>query len=297
MAEIPAYRLFNVTLQRKKWLTPSLMRCVFTGEQVNLMKMEGPDQRIKIFFPSLRGETSSLSVEGSWVEQLKKLPPEKRPVPRTYTLRHIDSEKCQLEVEFVIHGSNGPASAWVINALPGEHLQIVAPNRHHLADSGGYEWKPHAEVKRALIIADETALPAVKGILEQMAKKPSPPKMQVFLEVPVSEDRIDLDCFSFAEVHWLPRDRTKTQYGEALVNAVKDHACIPVHAMNAYMNDSFKDEQDAIWSGAEGKRSDFYGWIAAESTTVKQIRRYLVGERAVANETISFMAYWSLNRY
>lgn len=293
MSIISGYRLFNVTLQQKKWLSPSLVRCVFTGEEVRMMKMDGPDQRIKILFPSQKGDAPSLTAQLPWREQLKRLPPEQRPVPRTYTLRRVNADPCQAEVEFVIHGTDGPASAWVIRAMPGDALQMIAPNQQHSGDSGGYEWKPHSAVERALVVADETALPAVKGILRQVAKMASPPALQIFQEVPRSEDRVDWREYAFAEVFWLPRDRTGAPHGAALLEAVKAYVSLPDYALTTYPNKMYEDEQTILWHGAESENNRFYGWVAAESSAVKHIRRYLVGERKVASENVSFMAYWS----
>ncbi|WP_343550524.1 siderophore-interacting protein [Pantoea sp.] len=290
MSSVLGYRVFNVTLLHKTWLSPSFMRCVFTGADVGMMKMDGPDQRIKLLFPSLSGQAPALASNRSWWEQLKSLPQAHRPIPRTYTLRGVEAAECLMDVEFAIHGREGIASAWAIDATPGDTLQIVAPNRQHIADSGGYEWRPHPNVERALIVADETALPAVKGILEQMAKWANPPKMQIFQEIPLDEDRLDWRAYSFAEVHWLPRD--KAEYGAALLSALKDRAVIPAYALNS-QNDDIDDEGDLLWRGAENQGNQFYGWVAAESSSVKHIRRYLVGERHVASENVSFMAYWS----
>lgn len=293
MATIPSYQVFNVVLSHNKWLSPSLVSCVFTGEEVGMMKMDGPDQRIKILFPSVNGVASALTATGDWWEQIKALPHEQRPTPRTYTLRHVNAAKCLMEVEFVVHGTEGPASAWVISAKPGDALQIVAPNKQHTADSGGYEWRPGSRVERALVVADETALPAVKGILEQTAKMSVPPLLQIFQEVPLTEDCLDWREYAFAEVFWLPRDTTKTPHGAALLHAVKEHVHIPDDALSADQQEGREVEDDVLWHGAEAEGSRFYGWIAAESSAVKHIRRYLVRERHVASENVSFMAYWS----
>lgn len=296
MAQVASYRLFDVRLLHKKMLSPSLMSCIFTGEQVRQMKMDGPDQRIKILFPSLNGTTRLLNAESSWWLQLQQLPPEERPIVRTYTLRNVNAEEARMEVEFVVHGTEGPASAWAISATPGDVLQMVAPNRAHLADSGGYEWKPHAGVEHALIIADETALPAVKNIMRQMAKLNTPPKLQVFLEVPARADCLALNEFGFAEVYCLPRDKLQSPHGEALLNAVKEHVFLPSYALSSHQEFIDETGQEVLWCGAEDKNNRFYGWVAAESSAVKHLRRYLAGERHVANEAISFMAYWSKGR-
>ena len=292
MDAIPAYRLFNVTLLRKRWLSSSLVSCLFTGEEVAMMKRDGPDQRIKILFPSLQGIPASLTAHLPWREQLNPLPPAQKPIPRTSTLRAVDAADRLVEVEFVIHGAEGPASAWVISAEPGDALQMVAPNRQHADDSGGYEWRPHAEVARALIVADETALPAVKGILEQVAQLAAPPALQIFQEVPRAEDCVDWRQYAFAEVFWLPRDQTRTAHGAALLQAVKVNLAVPDSALSACPA-SLEVEQESLWRSAACKDNRFYGWVAAESSAVRHIRRYLVGERQLASESVSFMAYWS----
>lgn len=293
MTPVPAYQIFNVVLSRKTWLSPSLLSCVFTGEDVGMMKMDGPDQRIKILFPSVKGVVSALTATSGWWEQMKALPAEQRPTPRTYTLRHVSAARRLMEVEFVVHGTEGPASSWILSAEPGDALQIVAPNKAHIADSGGYEWQPHAGVERALVVADETALPAVKGILEQTAKMSVPPLLQIFQEVPVTGDCLDWRKYTFAEVFWLPRDTTNTSHGAALLNAVKAHVCIPDYAHESPQSAWCEPDEDVLWHGAEAKGSRFYGWIAAESSAVKHIRRYLVRERQIACDNVSFMAYWS----
>lgn len=293
MDAIPAYRLFTLTLLRKSWLSPSLVRCLFTGEEVGMMKRDGPDQRIKLLFPSIQGVPDSLSAHLPWREQLKTLPPAQRPIPRTYTLRAVDAAERRVEVEFVIHGTEGPASAWVIGAAPGDALQMVAPNRQHVDDSGGYEWQPHPEVERGLVVADETALPAVKGILEQVAQMASPPALQIFQEVPRTEDCIDWRDYAFAHVFWLPRDQTRSAHGAALLQALKANLVVPGFALSPSPHACREVEQPMLWRGAARKANRFYGWIAAESSAVRHIRRYLLEERQLASHNLSFMAYWS----
>lgn len=39
-------------------------------------------------------------------------------------------------------------------------------------------------LQQALLIADETAVPAAMGILEQLAQQTNPPRVQAFFEVP-----------------------------------------------------------------------------------------------------------------
>ncbi|CCP08915.1 siderophore-interacting protein [Erwinia amylovora] len=292
MADVQEYRLFNVVLARKQVLSPSMLCCVFSGDDVRQMKMDAPDQRIKLLFPSRNGTPSSLSGEKSWWETVCAMPADTRPVARTYTLRRVNVEAGECEVEFVMHGTEGPASAWALAAQPGDPLQIIAPNRACTTDSGGYEWNPHRNVERALVVADETAFPAAKAILEQLAQWRNPPPLQMFIELPKRADCIDLSHYRFAEVHWLPRDESGAAHGEAMLNAVKQYAELPAAARERQQL-SEGNEDDLLWHRAAGADTCFHGWVAAESSAVKQVRRYLIGERGLSAECISFMAYWS----
>lgn len=294
MADVQGYRLFNVVLARKQVLSPSMLRCVFSGDEVRQMKLDAPDQRIKLLFPSINGTPATLTDEGekTWWEKVRAMPQETRPIARTYTLSHLNAGAGEVEVEFVMHGTEGPASAWALNAEPGAPLQLVAPNRACPTSSGGYEWDPHPEVERALVVADETALPAARAILEQLAGWQNPPQLQLFLEMPKRGDCVDLSHYRFAEVHWLPREESGASHGEALLSAVKQQVKLPESAL---VRGELHEEQDGdiLWDRADSGDKRFHGWVAAESSAVKQLRRYLIGERGLSPECISFMAYWS----
>ncbi len=187
----PAYRLFNVELKRREQLSPALTRFVFGGPEVAEMKTLAADQRIKIFFPDASGQPPSLPGGSEWYQAYRSVEPARRPPMRTYTIRALRAEQEEVDVEFVLHGENGPASAWATHARIGDRLQLAAPNRQYGDDPGGYEWKPPAGVRHILLIADETALPAVAGILEELAGETEPPVVEAFLEVPGEADILD----------------------------------------------------------------------------------------------------------
>ncbi|EOU1298051.1 siderophore-interacting protein [Cronobacter sakazakii] len=285
-----SYRIFNVTLRRRIAVTPSLLRCVFTGPDVAHMKHEAPDQRIKLMFARPDGNTARLPVSDSWYQDYLALPREWRPFMRTYTLRALRREACELDVEFVLHGDNGPASRWAMNARPGDTLQIVAPDRDFPGDSGGYEWSTDDALRQALLVADETALPAALGILEQLARQPAPPRVQAFLEVPLAQDIQPLR-YPFADIHWLARDENAL-HGERLLEAVKDAATLPISEQISAQMTEDDDEETLIWQRAGGAGA-FRAWVAAESGAVKRLRHYLTRERQLDPARACFMAYWS----
>ncbi|MEA1063035.1 siderophore-interacting protein [Erwinia sp. HR93] len=285
------YRIFNVTLARRVAITPSLLRCVFSGEEVALMKREAPDQRIKLLFPAREGTETAMPVSDDWYQQYRALSKDIRPIMRTYTLRALRPREQEIDVEFALHGMTGPASRWAQTARPGSRLQIVAPNGLVEQDSGGYEWPEALSPRRVLLIADETALPAAMGILEQLARCAQPPSVQAFFDVPLRADEQPTGCAG-AQVHWIHRERD-TVRGEGLLNAVRRHVDIPACARRdgQQISESF-DEETRLWTRA-GHPREFSAWVAGESSTVKRLRRCLLDEYHLDSSAASFMAYWA----
>ena len=74
-------------------------------------------------------------------------------------------------------------------------------------------------VGQVLLVADETALPAVAGILEELAAMVDPPRTLALLEVAQAGDAVHLKAPSSAELVWLPRGRAA--YGQPLLQAVQ----------------------------------------------------------------------------
>lgn len=295
-----SYKLFDVALKQSYFVTPSLKRCVFHGQDVAQMVRHAPDQRIKVVLPLANGETHQLEDQPEWYPAWLALPVDRRPPLRTYTLREVRPEQGEVDIEFVLHVYNGPASSWVSRARAGDRLQLIAPNAAFAGESGGYEWLPPADVQQVLLAADETALPAALGILESLARQPTPPAVQAFFEVPLDADFQDLSAFPFVTVHWLSRQHhPAVRHGVQLLAAMKELLTIPADApRNLDLNAQafLRPELEEMWESAPPSQSAFYGWIACESSAVKEIRRYLINECGLQRETLSLMAYWCHGR-
>ena len=294
MSDIAPYRLFNAVLARKQALSPALCRITFKGEEVRAMATRAPDQRIKIFFPDRAGQPPALPLEG-WQAAYQAMSPAARPPRRTYTIRHLRADAGEVDVDFVLHGATGPASAWAMSALPGAPVQIIAPNAAHQGDMRGYEWRPPADVRHVLLIADETALPAVAGILEELAQSPKPPATQVFLEVPSAADRIDLPDWPGLRLTWLPREGGESE--GTLIAAAAARALVPT--LGAANDDALAEvdiDREILWELGEDAGGGFYGWVAGESEAVMTIRRLLIKERGVDRRAMTLMGYWRRGR-
>lgn len=226
MAAKPSYQLFDITLARSTQISASLVKFTFSGPNVSQMATYAPDQRIKLFFPEGGCTLDPLFdiaklEKHDWYSAYRALPDAQRPSARTYTIRALRPEKAEVDVEFVLHGDNGPASRWAMRARPGDRLAMTAPVANAEGPKLGYEWKPPKGVRRILIIADETALPAATGILETLDDLPLKPKVEALFEVPRSGDVQPLP--QSAKLRWLARDaEPDCQHGELLMRALCD---------------------------------------------------------------------------
>lgn len=290
-----SYRIFDVQLKQRIDVTPSLTRLVFTGPQVAHMRTVAPDQRIKLLFPGADGQPAQLPLEGNWHQALRAIEPTRRPPMRTYTIRALRADVGEVDVEFVLHGETGPASRWATHARPGDRLQMVAPCDEP-GDPGGYEWQPPQGVRHVLLIGDETALPAIAGILEELAQVSRPPQIEAFIEVPHASDRLAL---LGTGVTWLVRDELGIGHGEGMVRAAREHATLQAKAPrldNAQAVADVDIETQVLWDLAKPQDNQFYAWVAGESAAVMAIRRHWVSELGLDKRALTFMGYWRLGR-
>lgn len=298
-AKPTAYRMFDVQLKAIIPLSPSLARFVFSGTDVAQMRTLAADQRIKLFFPSANGQPPQLPKHGSWQEARRGLDSQSSPPMRTYTIRDLRREALEVDVDFVLHGVNGPASAWATHARIGDRLQMVAPNLAIDGDPGGYEWHPPKDLRELLLVGDETALPAIAGILEQMVVEHPDVPVQAFIEVPCEQDCVDLTCSAATELNWLPRDVLNGEHGEAMIHAVRELARLPRVQLEQRSTAALEDvdiEQQILWERAQPSNGEFHAWIAGESAAVMNIRRFLVQERGLDRKALTLMGYWRAGR-
>ncbi len=294
MSGVRAYRLFDATVLRKQALSPSLCRLTFGGAAG--MKTCAADQRIKMFFPDVRGAAPTLPHDG-WLAAYNAMDPATRPPRRTYTIRALRAEAGEMDIDFVLHGATGPASRWAIAAKPGDTLQIVAPDGGFDGDPGGYEWRPPAHLERLLLIADETALPAIAGILEDLAQSEAPPRTAAFIEVPAEGDCIALPSWRGLDLHWRPREAQNIAPGMFMIAAAQ-RAFVPApraHGVAVELPD-IDVEKDILWDVPRPSASSFYAWVAGEAAAVKTIRHILIKERGLERESANLMGYWRVGK-
>lgn len=298
MSHTRPYRIFNAAFARSEDITPHLRRITFAGPEIRDMATWAPDQRIKIFFPTADGRVPDMPDAEDWYATYKSIPVAERAPMRTYTIRNLRADEAEVDVEFVLHGENGPASRWATHAKAGDKVQISAPNRHAAQIGGGYEWKPPADIGHLLLMADETAIPALAGILEELAARANPPSCEVFAEVADRADALPLPIWSGLTLNWLVRHEAgDPRPGDLLVAAIA-RAKLPAGTVEQADVELEAIDIDATvpWELAKPAEGDFYAWIAGESEAIMSIRRTLIKERGIDRGLLNLMGYWRFGK-
>ncbi|MPZ36363.1 MAG: siderophore-interacting protein [Rhodospirillales bacterium] len=288
------YHLFDVTLLHRMSLSPSICRFTFGGVEVASIRTCAPDQRIKVFLPNAAGQAPALSPD-TWLADYQAMNPADRPPRRTYTIRALRAADREVDIDFILHGSTGPASRWALTAHPGERLQIVAPDAKFDGDPGGYEWRPPPRMDHLLLLADETALPAVAGILEELARTTHPPATEAHLEVPAVGDCLSVPTWPSLRLHWAVREDAPCAAGDFLIDAARNTKLpLAAHPAAAVANLSDIDVDRSILWETQAPPNDgrFYSWVAGEAGAVKTIRQILLKERGLPRSATNLMGYW-----
>lgn len=288
-------------------LSPSYVRVELGGPALADFGVDGPlyDQRIKLLLPNDAGRLPAVQAESEgWYAAWLALPPAERGHMRTYTVRDVrgTGTGTRLVVDFVLHlepGATGPGSTWASRARVGDRLVVVAPRRG--VPFGGIEFAP-GDARVLLVAADETAVPAVCRILEDL---PADACGSAFLEVPVGADVQEVRGPAGVDVVWLARDGRPL--GEPLAAAVRAHLgpdapAVPEaeHAPDEVDPDLWETPtysssgEDVRPSGGagDGRLDGLYAWIAGEAGVVTALRRHLVKDLGMDRRQVAFMGYW-----
>ncbi|WP_424937188.1 MULTISPECIES: siderophore-interacting protein [Bacteria] len=328
------YRTYRTTVARLTPLSPHFTRITLHGDDLQWFGTDGLDQRIKVMIPFGDGsftdvgqfdESQSMT---EWYRRWRELPDAQRNPVRTYTVRAVRPEEREIDVDFVLHGTSGPASAWATAAAVGDVLAVVGPDARVEGHDGGIEWHP-GEATTLLIAGDETAVPAICAIVESL---PADATGQVLAEVPTEADALPLSAPAGVAVTWLARG--SAAHGVRLSAAV--HAWGQERA--AHLADTARrapalraadsaatastrrsasqestgggvatlapvaeefaepDEDEVLWEVPDRVSGGEYAWLAGEAGTITALRRHLVRDLGIDRRSIAFMGYWREGR-
>jgi NADPH-dependent ferric siderophore reductase len=138
-------------------IVPNMVRVTLTGPELAGFASAGPADHVKVFFPDPANGILTLPEVGPDGMQRAG---EGVVISRDYTPRAVrpgSGDAHELDLDFVLHGLEAPASAWAEFAKVGDYLGIAGPRGSRLVPDG---------IERLLVVADETALPATARWLE-----------------------------------------------------------------------------------------------------------------------------------
>ncbi|MCG7297645.1 siderophore-interacting protein [Brevibacterium sp. ACRRH] len=289
-----SYMPFLVHLTARSRVSENLVRLTFKGPTLDQFGTTCLDQRIKLAFGS-RECVEELVERDDWFAWARSLPEHVRPHLRTYTVKAVRPMLKELDVDFVVHGTEGPASAFAVKAPIGTHIAVVGPVEGAPGSSSeGVAWAP-GSASHILIAGDETAVPAISNIIESLS-----PEMRgaVFVEVPSPGDIQNFTAPHGVSVKWLPRvAHAGATRGDVLHREVQewcDHNGLPSCDVQTDVDNSY-DNSVLLWDEAkQGNTDELYTWVAADADTVAQLRHEMRKKRGLPRESSSFMGYWRM---
>ncbi len=215
-------------------VTPHLKRIVIDGSCLSEFRFGLPAQWLKVFAPVDEGQT---------------------PSGRAYTIRRFDPESKKLELNFVLHGDGGAASAWAAWAKPGDSFEISTTHPR-----SGFPIDPATH--HYLLFGDQTALPAIGAILEAL---PTHAQADVFIEVEDASEEQTFAAAAKVNLTWLHHHPS----GQAAVSGLVEVA-------------------RTLGRPSEGTAV----WIAGESATVKALREHASNAWTVDRQRLHAQGYW-----
>ena len=236
-------------------VSPNFVRVTLGGDDLERFEYQGFDHWFRLALPVDDGSgLDSLPATfgvGGYLKYLT-IAKDSRPVIRNYTVRAFRSSPAELDIDFVVHGTDGIAAPWSATVQPGAPVAFI---------DQGTGWKS-IEGDSYLLVADESGLPAILGILRDM---PREAVGHAIIEIPDPADRQPTEEPAGMTVRWLVRDHGNP--GELALAAAKD---VPLGGVPSV-------------------------FVVGESALATGVRRWAV-ERGVPKTNIVFSGYYKLGK-
>ncbi|MGQ0842211.1 siderophore-interacting protein [Actinokineospora sp.] len=246
------YEQFLMTVARAAPLGPHVRRVTFHAPEFRDWATSGPDEYFGLLIPPPGAAEVTLPSPGriNVRAALQRLPAHARPDLRWYTVRALRGRDAEIDVDFVLHdGTHGPGSTWARTAEPGAVVGFRAC---------GSAYRGQPAPSSQLLVADETALPALSAILESLPADAG--HVQAIAEVP--DESYELPIGSAVPVEFVHRG---TAAPGSLVLAAARIADLD------------------------------YAWVCGESGMATAIRGHLV-RQGVDRRRVLFSGYWRRRR-
>ncbi|MDQ0375436.1 siderophore-interacting protein [Cellulomonas humilata] len=246
--------LVHANVARTERVTPHMVRVTLTGDDLRRFDYRGFDQWFRLAVPvddHARFDNLPDKFDTRSYLRYLVLPKSTRPVIRNYTVRAFRRDELELDIDFVCHGTAGIAGPWAESVEPGTEVAFI---------DQGCGWAP-VPADWSLLVADESGLPAVLGILRDM---PRDAVGHAIVELIDAADAQDVDAPAGMTLHWVPRGA-----GGSALHRLKEIDWLP---------------------------GTPYAFAVGESRIATGARRYLVSERGVPKGNVTFCGYWKVGK-
>ncbi|MBL3685551.1 siderophore-interacting protein [Leucobacter zeae] len=249
-------------------ISPSFVRLGVAGDGLADWRHLGFDQWFRLAIPvagdATRFDRLSERFDMRGYLRYLTLPRATRPAIRNYTVRAFDAAAGRLDIDFVVHGEGGSdgaaagasaagiAGPWAASLPLGERVALI---------DQGCGYRPVAGTDRVVLAGDESALPAVLGILRDL---PRDAVGHAIVEVPDAADRQPAGAPDGVDVRWIVRDPGSNPGAEAL----------------------------AALTGLPAWEGPVSAFVAGEQQLATGGRRHLVNDRGVDRSAVAFCGYW-----
>ena len=230
-----------------------MQRVTLGGDELAGFVSPGPGDHVKMFFPD--PATGVLTVPTPGAQGLRTAEGGGTVIVRDYTPKAVrtGADGIEVDIDFYIHGDDGPASAWASRVTSGDEAVIAGPRGSLL---------PPTDLDEAVIVADESALPAAARWLETLGAAGQ--------EVRVT------GLFSVA-------DASTSEYLAEFEGAG--------HDLRWFSGEDREASLAAALKAIQPTDGTFF-FLAGEATSLIPLRRYLRRELELPKEQVEVHGYW-----
>lgn len=251
------YGQWTMEVAKVEQLKPAVRRITCTAPEFGDYKTLGPDEYFGLIMPPAGQDlvmpaSDRINVRAA----IQQIDENLRPEIRWYTIRKHRPEDCAIDIDIVTHGTNGPGSSWTLAAQVGDQVGFRM---------GSASYEPPGAGTRHLLIADETAIPALAAIADSLRGDAEVcSRVQALVETSDDDHTPPWDA---------PFEVTSFTRGD---NA-------PGSQLLPYLEQNVTTAPD-------------YAWACGESTIATQSRRHLVKTLGMKRRSVMFSGYWKLGQ-
>ncbi|MHC1550400.1 DUF2218 domain-containing protein [Phyllobacterium sp. K27] len=244
---LPYFREMRVVSAEN--ISPNMRRVRLSGKDMNRFAYGG--MHVRILIPPADIDIPHWPVSGEdgrpvWPDGELKL------TSRVYTIRHINPESGEVDIDVVIHDGT-PGTEWALGAACGDVVGMTGPGGGDADDADWY-----------LLAGDETALPAIGRIIERL---PPGAKVVARIEVDNPAEHQNFNSQCDLDLQWLHRNGAPAGTTTLLQDAVK-----------------------TVRLPSNGER--IFVWSGCEFTGFKAIRNYVRKDLKLARTQHLVVSYW-----